>query len=105
VEVLDMNREAFLVCLAILCWLVLTVLIVAALHRRTFDGLNHNVESIADTLVLIAGSERLLAAVKEHGVQGLIGADVKTRMGWFRAQDGRMRRGIEIVQEDEVLMK
>jgi hypothetical protein len=53
VETPDMSHNAFLVCLVIPCWLVITVIIVAWLHRWTFKELNRNVESIADTLVLI----------------------------------------------------
>jgi hypothetical protein len=105
VEVLDMNRNAFWLCLAILIWLSVTVLIIAALHKWDFGKLGHDIESIADTLVLVAGSERLLAAVREKGVQGLMGTNVKTRLGWFRDKDGRMRRGIEVVEDGEVLME
>jgi hypothetical protein len=105
VEVLDMDRNAFWLCVAILIWLIITVMVVAAFHKWTFGVLNHNVESIADTLVLVAGSERLLTAVREKGVHGLIGTNVKTRLGWFRGEDGRMRRGIEIVEDGEVLMQ
>jgi hypothetical protein len=105
VEVLDMNRNAFWLCFAILIWLIITVLIVCALHKWDFGKLGHDIESIADTLVLVAGSERLLAAVREHGVQGLMGSNVRTRLGWFSDKDGRMRRGIEVVEEGEVLVQ
>jgi len=105
VEVLDMNRNAFWLCVAILIWLSITVLIFAALHKWDFGKLGHDIESIADTLVLVAGSEKLLTAVREKGVEGLMGTKVKTRLGWFRDKAGRMRRGIEIVEEGEILMQ
>ncbi|KAF1965119.1 hypothetical protein BU23DRAFT_629080 [Bimuria novae-zelandiae CBS 107.79] len=104
VEVLHMNPSAVWFCVALLGWLAITTIIVTAMQRWYFGELRRNVESIADVLVLVAGSERLLAAVEKYGVEGLVNSDVKTRLGWFRTDDGRMRWGIEIVEEGEILM-
>ncbi|KAL5393093.1 hypothetical protein PMIN06_001716 [Paraphaeosphaeria minitans] len=105
VEVLHMNPKAVWLCVALLIWLALTAILVCALQRWFFGDLRRNVESIADVLVLVAGSERLLAAVEKLGVEGLLKSDVQTRLGWFRTDDGRMRWGIEIAEEGEILMK
>jgi hypothetical protein len=104
VEVLHMNRTAFYVCIAILAWLSATALAVMALQRWEFSNLKRDIECVADVLVLVAGSERLLALVRERGVDGLKGEDIKTRLGWFSDADGRMRWGIEVVENGEVLM-
>lgn len=104
VEVLRMNQRAVYLCVGLLAWLALTTIIVAALQRWYFGELRRNVETIADVLVLVAGSERLLAAVNKYGAEGLLNSNVKTRLGWFRTDDGRMRWGIEIVEDGEVLM-
>ena len=105
VEVLDMNTNAFWLCLAILVWLCATIIVVAVLHKWDVGKLGHDVESIADTLVLVAGSDRLLAAIREKGVHALKESKIKARLGWFRDREGRMRRGIELVEEGEVLMQ
>lgn len=104
VEVLRMNRKAFWLCLALLIWLMITAIIVTALQRWFFGELRRGVDSIADVLVLVAGSERLLAAVEKYGVEGMVNSKFKTRLGWFRTDDGLMRWGIEIVEEGDVLM-
>jgi hypothetical protein len=104
VQVVHMNPKAVWLCVGLLIWLALTSIAVCALQRWFFGDLRRNVESIADVLVLVAGSERLLAAVEKYGVEGLLNSNVKTRLGWFRTHDGKMRWGIEIAEEGEVLM-
>lgn len=105
VEVLRMNTVAVWLSLSLLIWLTITMLVVAALQRWYFGDLRRNVESIADVMVLIAGSDRLLSLVREMGVEGLMKSDVKTRLGWFLGSDGRLRWGIEVVKDGEVLVK
>lgn len=104
VEVVHMNENAVYLCVGLLAWLALTAILVTALQRWFFGELRRGVESLADVLVLVAGSERLLAAVDRYGVEGLMKSNVKTRLGWFRTEDGKMRWGIEIVEDGEVLM-
>ncbi|KAI2481643.1 hypothetical protein Ptr902_07438 [Pyrenophora tritici-repentis] len=56
-----------------------------------------NVECIADVLVLIAGSERLLAVIREKGMDTIIKEDkVLTQIGWFRDEDGTIRWRIDL---------
>ncbi|CAI6338340.1 unnamed protein product [Periconia digitata] len=105
VEVLRMNRIAFYVCIAILSWLSATALAIMVRQRSYFNNLRRDIECVADVLVLVAGSERLLALVRDKGVDGLKGQNVSTRLGWFRDVDGRMRWGIEVVEDGEILME
>jgi hypothetical protein len=65
-----------------------------------------NVECVADMLVLIAGSERLLAVIREKGVDIILKEDkILTRLGWFRDPDGMMRWRVELVEEKQVQMQ
>ena len=62
-----------------------------------------NIECIADVLVLIAGSERLLEVIREKGFDAIVKEDkMLTRMGWFRDADGTMRWRIDLVEESQV---
>ena len=62
-----------------------------------------NIECIADVLVLIAGSERLLEVIREKGYDAIVKEDkMLTRMGWFRDVDGTMRWRIDLVEEKQV---
>jgi hypothetical protein len=65
-----------------------------------------NIECIADVLVLIAGSERLLEVIREKGFDAIVKEDkILTRMGWFRDVDGTMRWRIDLVEEKQVQMQ
>ena len=65
-----------------------------------------NVECIADVLVLIAGSERLLKLMQEKGIEKLIEEDkVKTRFIWVQDSSGVMRWRIELIEDTEVEME
>jgi hypothetical protein len=106
VEVLRMNVIAFWVASGILTWLIVSVIIFAALQRRYIGGMVRNVECIADVMVLIAGSQRLLELVEEKGIDELIKEDnIYTRLGWFRDTEGNMRWGIEVVENDDMEMR
>ena len=62
-----------------------------------------NIECVADVLVLIAGSERLLEVIREKGFDTIVKEDkMLTRMGWFRDADGTMRWRIDLVEEKQV---
>lgn len=100
-----MNAVAVWLSLSLLMWLTITAMVVAALQRWYFGDLRRNVQSIADVMVLIAGSDRLLSLVQEIGVEELMKSDVKTRLGWFLGSDGRLRWGIEVAEDGEVLVK
>jgi hypothetical protein len=97
VEVLKMNHIAFWVSISILAWLTATTAAIAALQKRHLGNLIRNVESMADVLVLIAGSPKLLRLMEERGFEELQKANVYTKLGYFVGGDGRLRWGIEIV--------
>jgi hypothetical protein len=101
VEILRMNPIAFRVCIALLVWLTITTIVVAGLQRWYFGDLKRNIESLADVLVLVSGSEKLLALVRAHNVDELREIDIKTRLGWFRDAEGIIRWGIEVVEEED----
>jgi hypothetical protein len=106
VEVLRMNEVAFWISASILIWLIITIIIFASVQRKYYGGMMRNVECIADVLVLIAGSERLLAVIKEKGIDTILKEDrILTRLGWFRDPDGTMRWRIELVEDEHVQMQ
>lgn len=106
VEVLSMNVVAFWISTSILIWLVVTITIFALVQRRQYSGMMRNIECVADVLVLVAGSERLLAVIKEKGIETIIKEDrVLTRLGWFRDPDGTVRWRCELVEDDQVQMQ
>ncbi|KAF3037636.1 hypothetical protein E8E12_004832 [Didymella heteroderae] len=101
-EVLQMNATAFWVSLSIMIWLIVAITVFAAMQRRYLGGMQRNVECIADVLVLVAGSERLLDVIREQGIDSIVTDDrILTRLGWFRDLDGTMRWRIDLVDERE----
>lgn len=101
IEVLQMQPTAVWLSLAILTWLIATLVILAAGQRTYLKGLKNNVECIADVLTLVAGSERLLQLVRERGIEGLKDEDLTmTRLGWFQDVRGEWQWGIEVVKPD-----
>jgi hypothetical protein len=101
VEVLRINPVAFWIAASILIWIIITIIILASVQ-----DMMRNVECIADMLVLIAGSERLLAVIREKSVDTILKEDkILTRLGWFRDADGTMRWRIELVEEEQVHMQ
>lgn len=60
-----------------------------------------NIECIADVLVLIAGSERLLGAIREIGVQTILREDkLLIHLGWFRDPDGTIEWRIKVIDDE-----
>ncbi|KAI4641480.1 uncharacterized protein J4E79_011687 [Alternaria viburni] len=103
VEVLQMNLVAFWIATSILIWLIITIIILGSVQRKYYGGMMRNIECIADVLVLIAGSERLLEVIREKGFDAIVKEDkMLTRMGWFRDVDGTMRWRIDLVEEKQV---
>jgi len=102
IEMLKMNTVAFWVSITILIWLTITMSIITALQRWHLGSLRRNVESVADVLVLIAGSSKLLSAVKDEGVGKITRGDMHTKLGWFTGDDGRLRWGIEVGDHREI---
>lgn len=106
VEVLKMNMIAFRVATSILVWLITTIIIFTSVQRKYYGDMMRNIECIADILVLIAGSDRLLATIKEQGIDTILKEDtILTRLGWFRDTDGMMRWRIEVVDSAQVRLQ
>ena len=106
IEVLRMNLVAFWISTSILAWLTITLIVFITVQRRYLDGMQRNIECIADVLVLIAGSEHLLAVIKEKGIDTILREDnILTCLGWFRDPDGTMRWRIELVEHKQVQMR
>ncbi|KAJ4293480.1 hypothetical protein N0V90_008763 [Kalmusia sp. IMI 367209] len=102
VQLLKMNRAVTWLSFAILISLLLITVTIMFLHRRFLSPLHRNVESMADIMLLVAGSDHLLALVKERGVQALREDDtLLVRLGWFRSDNGRLRWGIEVLESGE----
>jgi hypothetical protein len=98
VEILQINITAFWIAIGILIWVITAIAILAAVQRQHYSGMMRNVECIADVLVLIAGSEQLLAAVTEQGLDSILKEDKTfTELGWFSDPDGTRRWRIEVV--------
>jgi hypothetical protein len=103
VEVLQMNLVAFWIATSILIWLIITIILLGSVQRKYYGGMMRNIECVADVLVLIAGSERLLEVIREKGFDTIVKEDkMLTRMGWFRDADGTMRWRIDLVEEKQV---
>jgi hypothetical protein len=103
VEILRINLVAFWIATGILIWLIIVIIVFASVQRKYYGGMMRNVECIADVLVLIAGSERLLAVIKEKGIDTILrDNNILTRLGWFRDPDGTMRWRIELVENERV---
>ena len=106
VEMLYMSLVAFWLATGILIWLIVTIIILASVQRRYYGGMMRNVECIADVLVLVASSERLLAEIRQKGMDAILREDkILTRLGWFRDPDGTMRWRIDLVEEKQVQMQ
>ena len=65
VELLRMNKVATWISLSILVWLTVTTILIAALQRRYFGSVR-KMETVADGLMLVAGSTKLLELVREY---------------------------------------
>ena len=103
IDMLKFNQVAFWLAISILSWLLITVLILVIRQKQHVGGIRRNIDCIADVLVLIASSERLLALVREKGMDALIKEDkVCTKLGYFENTDGKTRWGIEVVDIGDV---
>lgn len=104
IELLQMNTVAVVLSVTVIGLLVLITIIISVMQRRYLKGLNRNIECMADVLVLVCGSERLLQLIRERGVIGLEkdGECIMAKLGWFEGADGELRWGIEVVEPDKV---
>ena len=93
VRVLKFNLTAFWLAIGILIWLTSTMIGFIAMQQRYLGGLFQDVECIAYVLVLIAGSNQLLALVHEKGIDAIIKEDkIHTWLGWFEDGEGKKDR-------------
>ncbi|KAF2146972.1 uncharacterized protein K452DRAFT_337305 [Aplosporella prunicola CBS 121167] len=74
----------------------------AAVERKHFKRLHRDIECVADVLILVAGSDKLLQMIRERGVSGLKDDDrgLMAGLDWFKGSDGQMRWGVEIVEPE-----
>ncbi|KAF2144855.1 uncharacterized protein K452DRAFT_343342 [Aplosporella prunicola CBS 121167] len=110
IELLRMNPIAVWLSVSIIGWLIATVIVVAAIQRIHLKRLIRDVECIADVLVLVAGSDKLLRLLRGRDWKDLESDDrIMTTLGTFEDSDGENRWGIEVVNEtdenDESLRK
>lgn len=98
IEFLRMNNIATWLSVVSLMWLICTSIVVVAIQRSYLSFLLRDIESLANVLVLVAGSESLLKLVRENDIKLLAkNAEIMTKLGWFRGKDGKIRWGVEIV--------
>ncbi|RDW82963.1 hypothetical protein BP5796_04454 [Coleophoma crateriformis] len=99
VEQLDLSPAAFFLCLAILAFLVLTLVFILGWHRHYLRLLPRDVDTIGSVLGFVYGSKRFLNLIATNGgnmKSGAVGARV--RLGEFVDQDdGKVRYGVEVV--------
>lgn len=98
VEMLHMSVAAAWICLAILVCLIAVLILAATMRRQLTGGLRREISCMADVAVLVAGSRALLGLIQARGLE-VVWRDetLRTRLGWFRGEDGRPRWGIELV--------
>jgi hypothetical protein len=96
IQVLKMNETATWLSLAIIFLLIaiLAVVIVALQIVYPKTCMEHPVECLADTLMMVAGSDEFVDLVHEGGIEK---SNVRTRLGWFKDRRGVDRWGIEVV--------
>jgi hypothetical protein len=99
IQVLKMNETATWLSLAIIFVLIaiLAVVIVALHIVYPKTCMEHPVECLADTLMMVAGSDEFVDLVHEGGIEK---SGVRTRLGWFKDKRGEDRWGIEVVDDD-----
>ncbi|PSN74373.1 hypothetical protein BS50DRAFT_539590 [Corynespora cassiicola Philippines] len=96
VQVLRMNDVATFISAAVLVWLALTIVVVAAVQRIYLKSLQKSVDCLGDVLVWVAGSDNLLELTGRFDETELKRFEsVRMHLGWFRDQRGVSRFGIE----------
>ncbi|KAI2467832.1 hypothetical protein F4781DRAFT_298912 [Annulohypoxylon bovei var. microspora] len=102
VELLQMSKPAAWICMVILGYLIVACVILTIASRRYTKTLLRKIDSIADVIVLMAGSEKLLKEAREKSTAQLKSDRVtKARLGWFTGADGTQRWGIELVGDED----
>lgn len=102
VEVLQMSRVAAAIALAILFWLLVTTVALTYRSRNYKARLRWRIESIADVLMMVSGSERLIQLVKDKGLRETKDdPDAREILGEFTTEGGTTRWGIELVASSD----
>lgn len=102
VELLKMSKAAAWICMLILGYLIVATVILTVASRRYTRMLLRKIDSIADVIVLMAGSDKLLKEAREKSKAQLKADRVtKAKLGWFTGADGTQRWGIELVGTDD----
>jgi hypothetical protein len=98
-QVLKMNETATWLSLAIIFLLIaiLAGVVVSLQIVYPKTSMQHPVECLADTLMMVAHSDKFVDLV--HG-QGFEESGVRTRLGWFVDKRGMDRWGVEVVGRD-----
>jgi hypothetical protein len=91
IQVLHLNSVATYLTVVILIWLIGTTTVIACLQRKYTGSMIRDVYLIADVLVLVVGSNKLLELINERGIELKKADDVKTMLGWFKDKDGEIR--------------
>lgn len=98
IQLLQTNTVAVWLSVAILIWLIITTVVIAAWQRNYLKTLKGDVAYVADTLALVAGSDNLLKVLQERrDGKNVDNNAIRTRLGWFKGRDGQSRWGIEVV--------
>jgi hypothetical protein len=99
IEHLAMTPSATWLSLVIIFILMLILAILTATLKIVYPRtvLKHKIECLADTLVLIGGSQGLLDYAERYDIDEFRRSGLKTRLGWFRDENGITRWGIEVV--------
>ncbi|KEF53489.1 uncharacterized protein A1O9_10464 [Exophiala aquamarina CBS 119918] len=101
VEVLKMSRVAATIALAVLLWLLVSTLALAWRSRTYKARLRWRVETIADVLLMVAGSERLLGMLKAKDmVKTKVDPHATAMLADFTTKDRNLRWGIELATAD-----
>lgn len=102
IVLLKTNPAAVWLSVAILVWLIATTVVIAAVQRRYLKNLKGDVACVADTLALVAGSDKLLKLLQDRREGRFEENDgIKTRLGWFKDREGQSRWGIEVVDRED----
>ncbi|OTA99510.1 hypothetical protein M426DRAFT_67631 [Hypoxylon sp. CI-4A] len=101
VELLKMSKPAAWICMVILGYLIVVSVVLTVASRAYTKMLLRKINSLADVVVLMAGSEKLLQLAREKSLDELQrDHNIKARLGWFTGADGQARWGIELVGEE-----
>jgi hypothetical protein len=103
VEVLRMSRTAAAIALAVLLWLMVSTIALACASGTYKRRLRWRVETIADVLAMVTGSERLITMLEERGLREMkYDPDAMATLADFTTEGGTVRWGVELVKTNVV---